>query len=95
MEQFERVPMPQEAEQAIMALAEQSTRYWPIGQWWVISQPAARGQDIFVTVEGYVTDFHEDRRVRARVWILSNGAYRAKMIRFWGNRHPSDWSSNK
>ncbi len=85
MEQFEHVLLPQEA--------EQSTRYWLIGQWWMVSQPTARDRDRFVAVEGYVTDFYEDRRVRAHVWLLSNGAYRARMMRFWGDRHP-DWSSN-
>lgn len=94
MGQFERLPLPHEAEQAIMTIVEQSTRYWPIGQWWVVSQPTARGKDIFMTVEGYVTDFREDRRARARV-RLSNGRYKAFAIRFWGDRHPSDWSLNR
>ena len=93
MESYKGLPLPLAAEPEVMALAEQSSRYWPIGQWVVVNDPTVRGKDIFFTVEGYVTDFREDRRVRARV-CLSDGRYRAFAMRFWGDRHPSDWSPN-
>ena len=93
MEQFQRVPLPREAENAIMTLAEQSINHWPIGQWWVVGKPLVNAEDGCVIVEGYVTNFHEDRRACARV-CLPDGIYRANAMFFW-DRHPSDWSSNK
>ncbi len=91
MEQFERVPMPRNAENAILTLAEQATRYWPIGQWWVVTQPEMKNEAVCVVVEEYVTDFHEDRRVRATIYLQPDGNYTARALRFHGDRHLSRW----